>query len=208
MRILSTQPRLLALKSFTHLACLLTAVGAFYLGITDQLGGDPVKAIIHFYGKASLNLLILTLCVTPLSRWRREPLWLRLRRLLGLYAFFFASLHILSFLWFDLQLAFALFISEVIQRPYITLGMAAYLVLLALTITSTKSMQRRLGKRWQLLHNWVYLGLPAIVVHYYWSVKAYIGEPLIYFAIVFILLWLRRDKFKRMWRQRLSSSMK
>jgi sulfoxide reductase heme-binding subunit YedZ len=199
MRCLTTKPRLLVLKGVIHLTCLVTAISVFFLGVTDQLGGDPVKAIIHFYGKAALNMLLLTLLVSPLSRWLREPLWMRTRRLLGLYCFFFASLHIISFLWFDLQLAFALFFSEVVKRPYISLGMLAYLILLALTITSTQAMQRRLGKHWQTLHNWIYLALPGIVIHYYWSVKAYLGEPLIYFGLALLLLAWRRQKLKRLW---------
>ncbi|GAA5216062.1 protein-methionine-sulfoxide reductase heme-binding subunit MsrQ [Corallincola platygyrae] len=197
MQLLNSKPRLYFLKTVIHLACLLTAGWVFYLAATDQFGGDPVKELIHFYGMSALNVLVLTLCVSPVSRWLKEPMWLRTRRLLGLYAFFFAALHILSFLWFDLQLAFGLFLSEVVKRPYITLGMAAFLLLAALSITSTKAMQRRMGRSWQRLHNWIYLALPVIVVHFYWSVKAYLGEPLIYFAITAFLLWLRKEKLKR-----------
>lgn len=197
MAVINSRPKLLALKSALHTACFLPAAVAFYLAATDQFGADPIKALIHFYGMGALNCLMATLVISPLIRWLREPQLVRVRRMLGLYVFFYASLHISCFLAFELTWDLSLFGSEIVKRPFITLGMAGYLILLTLAATSFQAAQRRLKKRWQTLHNLIYLLLPIAVVHFYWSVKAYFGEPLIYFAIAALLLWFRRDKLRR-----------
>lgn len=192
------------LKTVIHCLALGWAGYYYFLAITDQLGSDPVKAIIHFTGISALNIVLVTLTISPLAKSLKMPWLLRFRRLLGLYAFFFACLHLANFILFELQLDVALFVSEVIERPYITLGMAAYLVLLALALTSFKKLQRKMGAKWQRLHNMVYLAAIFIVIHFYWSVKSDIVEPAIYILLLAILLIQRRTKFLSMVNRRRS----
>lgn len=185
---------ILAIKTLIHLTCLGWAAWVYYQAGTDQLGGDPVEAVLHFTGISAFNLLLMSLCMSPLAKYFRQAQFIRFRRLLGLYAFFYAVLHLLSYLLFELQLEWALLISEIIKRPYITAGMSAWLLLMALAVTSTQAIQRKLGKRWQQLHNWVYLAACLIALHYIWSVKSDITQPLIYITMLAILLGLRKDK--------------
>ncbi|WP_394175616.1 protein-methionine-sulfoxide reductase heme-binding subunit MsrQ [Thalassotalea litorea] len=191
-----SQTTITVFKSVIHMVALGWAGYFYFLAINDQLGSDPVKRMIHFTGMSALNLLLLTLTLSPIARAFQLSWLLRFRRLLGLYAFFFASLHLLNFLLFELQLDVALFFDEIIERPYITLGMAAFTLLLALAITSFKRLQRSMGRSWQRLHNLVYVAAILIVIHFYWSVKSDILEPGIYVLAVIILLWLRRKKLR------------
>lgn len=182
-------------KLFIHLAALLPLVNAYYLALTDQLGADPVEAIIHFTGIGAFNLLLLSLAITPISKRFKLSLLLKVRRLVGLYSFFYALAHLLNFLVFEVQFDWSLFISEIIERPYITVGMTGLLILLTLTITSISLIKKRMGKNWQKLHNWVYLAVILVGVHFYWSVKSEIIEPSIYLLITGILLSFRFKKF-------------
>jgi sulfoxide reductase heme-binding subunit YedZ len=183
------------LKVFIHLAALSPLVYTFYLATIDQLGADPVMALIHFTGIGAFNLLLLSLTVSPAAKWLKQGLLLRVRRLVGLYAFTYALSHFLTYIVFELQLDWALVISEIIKRPYITVGFVAFLLLTTLTLTSTQTMQRKLKKNWQKLHNWVYVALLLIALHFIWSVKSDVVEPLIYWAMALTLLALRKDKF-------------
>ncbi len=186
------------LKVFIHLAALLPVINLYFLAFADELGADPVEAVIHFTGIGSLNLLLLTLCVLPLAQFFKQGYLLQTRRLLGLYAFTYALLHLLNFLAFEVQFDGALFISEVIERPYITFGMVAFLILFALTITSLNKLKRKMGKSWQRLHNLTYLLAILVTVHFYWSVKSELTSPLFYFLLCFALLAFRRKKLKRL----------
>ena len=183
------------LKVFIHLAALIPLVYTFYLATIDQLGAEPVMALIHFTGIGAFNLLLLSLTVSPTAKWLKQGLLLRVRRLVGLYAFTYALSHFLTYIVFELQLDWALVISEIIKRPYITVGFSAFLILATLTVTSTQAMQRKLKTKWQKLHNWVYVALLLIALHFIWSVKSDIVEPLIYWAMALALLALRKDKF-------------
>jgi methionine sulfoxide reductase heme-binding subunit len=194
LRIHFSAWQILALKLLIHSLCIGWAVITYYQATTDQLGGDPVKAILHFTGISAFNLLLMSLCMSPLAKYFRQAQFIRFRRLLGLYAFFYAVLHLLSYMLFELQLEWSMLVSEIIKRPYITVGISAWLILLALSITSTRAMQRRLGKRWQKLHNWVYLAASLIALHYIWSVKSDIVQPVLYIAMLAVLLGLRKDK--------------
>lgn len=145
---------------------LLMLAGAF--GIAGRrLGADPVEALLLTCGKTALNLLCLTLTVTPLSKLARRPQLLRLRRMLGLFAFFYVLLHFTVYLVLDRGLDGAMIVADVAKRPYITLGFVALLLLLPLAATSTKRMMRRLGRRWQSLHRLVYPIAILAVWHYY-----------------------------------------
>jgi sulfoxide reductase heme-binding subunit YedZ len=185
------------LKLFIHLAALLPLVNAYYLALTDQLGADPVESIIHFTGIGAFNLLLLSLAITPVSKRFKISMLLKVRRLVGLYSFTYAFCHLLNFLVFEVQFDWLLFLNEIIDRPYITIGMVGLLTLLALAITSIPSFKKRMGKNWQKLHNWVYLAVLLVGIHFYWSVKSEIIEPSIYLFITLMLLAFRFKKFKK-----------
>ncbi|WP_274053455.1 protein-methionine-sulfoxide reductase heme-binding subunit MsrQ [Thalassomonas haliotis] len=190
------------LKLLIHLGALLPLVNLYYLALSDQLTADPVEAVIHFTGIGALNLLLLTLLVSPLSKVSRQGFLMKTRRLLGLYAFTYALLHLLNFLFFEVQFDIALFVGEIVKRPYMTVGMAAFVILLLLALTSFDKVKRRMGKSWQKLHNYSYLAVVLAGVHFYWSVKSEIIEPGIYLLLTLALLSLRRDKFRRWFKRK------
>ena len=189
--------RVLLLKITIHLMSLLPLLALYVLAFDDQLGADPVKEVIHFTGMGAFNLLLISLLITPIAKKYRQGYLLQTRRLLGLYSFTYALCHLLSFLAFEVQFDLELFLNEIIDRPYITVGMAALIILFSLAITSLASLKRKMGKNWQKLHNWVYLALLLIALHFFWSVKSEIVEPAIYFIIAILLLSQRKDKIKR-----------
>jgi sulfoxide reductase heme-binding subunit YedZ len=156
-----------------------------------SLGADPAKVILLTCGKTALNLLLVTLAVTPLRQLLKQVQLLRVRRLLGLFAFFYAALHFVAYVSLDLQFDFAQLGQDIVKRPYITIGFLALLMLLALAATSTQGSMRRLGRRWQRLHWLVYPATALGVWHYYWQVKADVREPLVYTAILAALLGWR-----------------
>jgi methionine sulfoxide reductase heme-binding subunit len=165
----------------------------------DALGADPVAAIEHFLGIWALRLLLATLAITPLRQLSGQPVLLRFRRMLGLYAFAYASLHFAAYLVLDLGGYWAQVFEEIARRPYITVGFAAWLLLVPLAITSTQGWIRRLGRRWARLHRLVYATAVLAVLHFWWVVKSDIREPLLYAAILAVLLgwrlvrwWTRR----------------
>ena len=181
-------------KPLVFVACLaplawLTsgALGWFGAG----LGADPVKELEHEAGKTALNLLLLTLAVTPVRELTSQPQLLRLRRMLGLFAFFYVVLHFTIYLVLDLELNFATLGADIAKRPYITIGFIALLLLIPLAATSTNGMMRRLGRRWQTLHRLVYLIAVLGVWHFYWQVKRDVREPLLYAGMLAILLGYR-----------------
>ena len=189
--------RVLLLKITIHLMSFLPLLALYVLAFDDQLGADPVKEVIHFTGMGAFNLLLISLLITPIAKKYRQGYLLQTRRLLGLYSFTYALCHLLSFLAFEVQFDLELFFNEIIDRPYITVGMAALIILFSLAITSLASLKRKMGKNWQKLHNWVYLALLLIALHFFWSVKSDIVEPGIYFIIAILLLSQRKDKIKR-----------
>lgn len=158
-------------------------------GLTDGLGADPIEKAEHLTGDWAIRMLAVALAVTPLrliTGWG----WLQLyRRPLGLFAAFYAAMHVLVFVGLDLALAFDEFFAEVVKRPYLTMGMAAFLILALLAATSTKGWIRRLGaRRWQRLHRLVYVSAVAALVHFTWSQKKDIREPLAWSAVIGVLL--------------------
>ena len=189
------------LKVMIHLAAFLPILNLYYQAFSDNLGADPVESVIHFTGIGALNLLLLTLLVSPLAKYTKQGFLMKTRRLLGLYAFSYALLHLLNFLFFELQFDFSLFIGEIFKRPYISVGMAAFIILLLLALTSLERLKRNMGKSWQKLHNFSYLALPLVGVHFYWSVKSEIIEPGIYLALIVNLLFFRRDKLSRWYKK-------
>ena len=185
------------LRACAHLAALLPAlwlawqIADVWRHGSDALGPDPVAAIEHHTGLWALRLLLLTLAITPLRRLGAPAQVLQLRRLVGLYAFFYASLHLAAYLVLDLGGYWTQIFEEIAKRPYITVGFSAWLLLIPLAITSTRGWMRRLGRRWGQLHRVVYaIGILA-VLHFWWLVKSDLREPAIYVAILALLLGLR-----------------
>ncbi|MDP5131280.1 MAG: protein-methionine-sulfoxide reductase heme-binding subunit MsrQ [Paraglaciecola sp.] len=201
---------ILLLKGIIHFAAVIPLAYTFYLATIDDLGGDPVMALIHFCGIGAFNLLLLSLLVSPLAQKLKQGLLLRLRRLLGLYAFVYALSHLLVYVIFELQLDWGLIAGEIIERPYITVGFVAFLILGALAATSTQAMQRTLKRNWQKLHNWVYIAVLLIALHFIWSVKSDINEPLLYWAMTLVLLTMRKSTLQQWWlrRQKQNSEVK
>jgi sulfoxide reductase heme-binding subunit YedZ len=156
-----------------------------------SLGADPVKKLEHECGKTALNFLLLTLSVTPVRELAGLPQLLRLRRMLGLFVFFYAVVHFTVYLVLDLELNFRLLGADIVKRPYITIGFSALLLLLPLALTSTNGMMRRLGRRWQSLHRLIYLIAALAVWHFYWQVKRDVREPLLYVGMLALLLAYR-----------------
>jgi sulfoxide reductase heme-binding subunit YedZ len=184
----------LVYKPLVFVLCLLPLAwllcGAFgSFGVS--LGADPVKKLEHELGLRALQLLLLTLLITPMRQLFNLTHLPRLRRMLGLFAFFYALLHFTVYLSLDLEFNFGTFFKDVAKRPYITIGLLALLLLIPLAVTSTNKMMRRLGRRWQKLHRLIYPIAILGVWHFWWQVKRDIREPLIYATILAILLGYR-----------------
>lgn len=181
-------------KPIVFILCLLPLLqllaGAF--GIAGvSLGADPVARLLHQLGEWGLRFLVITLAVTPLRFMLGQPWLLNFRRMFGLYAFAYVLLHFLVWLVLDQGLYWPGILEDIGKRPFITLGFAAFLMLIPLALTSTNKMMRRLGRRWQKLHRLVYPIAILGVWHFWWLVKKDITEPLIYAAIVAFLLGYR-----------------
>ena len=161
----------------------------------NQLGANPFEVLTRDTGVWTLRLLLLTLFITPLRSILRQSWPLQLRRMLGLFSFFYACLHLLTYLWFDQFFAWQEIVNDIIERPFITVGISAWLLLLPLAVTSTNAMMRRLGRRWKQLHRSIYLIAILGVVHFIWLVKADLREPLIYAGILIFLLGYRLAKW-------------
>jgi sulfoxide reductase heme-binding subunit YedZ len=178
---------------------ILVSLGKLAHGGMD-LGADPVKRLIHACGITALNLLLITLAVTPLRRLTHWNDLVRLRRMLGLFAFFYVLLHFTAYAWLDQQLNLAAIGADIVKRPYITIGMLALLLLLPLAVTSTNGMMRRLGRRWTTLHKLVYVITGLGVWHFWWQVKKDIREPLLYVGIFAVLMAFRAPAALRRFR--------
>ena len=182
------------LQAALFLLALLPLLRLVYLGVTDGLGANPVEFVTRSLGTWALALLCVTLAVTPLRQLTGWAWLLRLRRMSGLFCFFYALLHVATFVvldhWFDLQAI----VTDIIKRPYITAGFAAFVMLVPLAITSSNAMVRRLGARnWQRLHKLVYLIALAAILHFWWhkAGKNDVGEPTIYAIVIGGLLGMR-----------------
>jgi len=177
---------------FRLLVAFLASVPLLVLVINiagQSLGPDPGQEVTESLGIAAFQLLIVTLCMTPLKRWTGWAGWIRVRRMLGLFAFFYALLHVVAFLqfilgWSDLWATFT-------KRPYIVAGALSFVMLIPLALTSTKGMMRRLGKNWKPLHKLVYPIVVAAWIHFIWQARSDIGEMVVYGLVIVGLLALR-----------------
>ena len=186
------------IKPVVFILCLVPFAWLVWASFTHHLGANPVEKLNHHTGIWTLRILLLTLAITPLRRLTGWNILIRLRRMLGLYVFFYACLHFLTWLVFDHFFDLGEIAKDIIKRPYITVGFLAFVLLIPLAVTSTKKWVKRLGSRWAKLHKLVYVIATAGVLHYLWLVKADLREPVIYGSILAILLanraWRRRSK--------------
>ena len=176
---------------FTPFAYILAQIVALQMGNYDILGSEPGKAITWFTGQWAFNGLLLTLAVTPLKSWFGWKWLIVHRRMLGLFVMFYATLHLFSYVIFLLVWEWGDIGSELIERPYLTLGFIAWLLLIPLTITSTKGWQRRLKRNWKSLHKLVYLIAILCAVHYLLQIRSNWFEPTLYALIALLLLGQR-----------------
>jgi sulfoxide reductase heme-binding subunit YedZ len=178
-------------KILVYIVGFIPAVWLFYAGITDQLGADPMRYLEQALGLWALRFLIATLAITPLRQLLSINL-LRYRRAIGLLAFYYAALHLITYLVLDQGLDMAAIVADIVKRPYITIGMATFVILVPLAVTSNNAAIRRMGgQAWAKLHKLVYVAAVGAVLHYILVVKSWPTEPLVYAAIVAVLLGYR-----------------
>ena len=183
------------LQKLVRAGVFVTAAAPFlwlvYVAATNQLGPDPARDVMHFTGEWSLRLLAITLCLSPLRQlgiWRYP---FRFRRMLGLYTFFYATVHLVGFAQLYVGWDGAILLEELVERPYIAAGFAAWVLMLPLAATSTRGWQRRLGRNWLKLHRLVYVASLAGCLHLLWQARSDLGEALVYGAIFAVLLGWR-----------------
>jgi methionine sulfoxide reductase heme-binding subunit len=193
----SAERWLKVLKPIVFLAALVPLAVLVYNVLTGHTSANPAEDILLTTGIWTFRFLLATLTITPIRRltgWNRI---IQYRRMLGLFAFFYGTVHLFSYLAFDRVFAFGEILTDIAKRPFITAGMAAYALMLPLALTSTKGWIRRLGRRWQVLHRLVYFSGAAAALHFIWKVKVVIGEPVYYAAVLALLLG-----FRLIWRLR------
>jgi sulfoxide reductase heme-binding subunit YedZ len=190
-------------KPLVFIACLLPAlfIVTDLFEITGQLGANPVEEILDRFGNWGLRFVMITLAVTPLRQLTGWNWLTRFRRMLGLFTFFYVAMHFMTWLVLDQGLYLPGIAEDIVERPFITIGMLALVLLTAMAVTSTNGMRRRMGRRWNQLHYGVYVVGVLGVWHYWWQVKADIREPLIYAMILTLLLGYRAwRRLRRKWR--------
>jgi len=180
------------IKVAVFVTCLVPLGLLAWAAYTQNLGANPIEKITHATGDWTLRFLLITLSITPLRKLLGVPWLIKFRRMLGLFAFFYACLHFTTYIWLDKFFNLHEMLADVAKRKFITVGFTAFVLLIPLAATSTAGWIRRLGgKRWQALHRLVYFSAIAGVIHYVWLVKADIREPLEYGAILALLLGYR-----------------
>lgn len=187
-----TTAQISALKAVLFAACLLPLAWYAWAAWQDALGANPIEAVTRGLGDWTLRFLLITLTVTPLRKFTGWHWLLRLRRMLGLFTFFYVCLHLSCYLWLDQFFDWQAIAKDILKRPFITVGMSAFVLLVPLAATSTNAMVRRLGgRRWQALHRSVYVIAIFGVTHYWWMVKKDITQPALYALVLAVLLGLR-----------------
>jgi sulfoxide reductase heme-binding subunit YedZ len=179
-------------KPVIFLACLAPLASLAWRAFHAELGANPIEAITHSTGTCTLVFLLITLSVTPLRKLTRQYWLINLRRMFGLFAFFYGCLHLTTYVWLDKFFDLHEMLADIAKRRFITAGLAGFVLMIPLALTSTKGWIRRLGgKRWQALHRLIYLSAAAGVVHYIWLVKADLRSPLRYAFVLLVLLTYR-----------------
>jgi sulfoxide reductase heme-binding subunit YedZ len=178
--------------------CLSPLFWAGWRAWNQDLTANPIEYITHFTGDWTIRFIVFTLAVSPLRKLLRQPQWIRYRRMIGLFAFFYGSLHFMTWLWLDKFFDTQAMWKDVAKRPFITAGFLAFVLMIPLAVTSTSGWIRRMGgKRWNLLHRLIYVTAAAGVIHYYWLVKSDIRLPLLYGCLVGIELLYRFGAWAR-----------
>lgn len=188
---MGTRSGIVGLKGAAWLLGTSPLLWVGYLLATDGLGANPIETLLHWAGRWALILLLVGLSITPIRRLTGWNHIIKVRRTIGLFAFFFASLHLVIYLAIDQGFAWWFIVEDVVERPFITVGAGSFLLLVPLALTSTKGWIRRLGKRWQKLHRLVYLATALGALHFYWKVKADTFWPLVAAGILAVLLLAR-----------------
>lgn len=179
-------------KVLLFLLCLLPVTWAAWRAWNQDLTANPIEYITHFTGDWTIRFLVFTLAISPLRKLLRQPQWIKYRRMIGLFAFFYGSLHFLTWLWLDKFFDMQEILKDAVKRPFITAGFVAFVLMIPLAVTSTAGWIRRMGgKRWQLLHRAIYVSAVAGVIHYYWLVKSDVRLPLLYGCLVGLELLYR-----------------
>ena len=178
-------------KPIVFLACLVPLTRLAWLGFHKRLGANPIEFITHSTGDWTLTFLLVTLSITPLRKLTRLYWLISFRRMLGLFAFFYGSLHLMTYVWLDKFFDVHEMLHDIAKRRFITAGMTAFALMIPLALTSTKWSIRKLGKRWQMLHRLIYFSAAAGVIHYIWLVKADLKKPLEYAFVLGMLLTYR-----------------
>jgi sulfoxide reductase heme-binding subunit YedZ len=178
-------------KPTAFLLCLVPLAGLIFIVLTGRTSANPAEDIILTTGIWALRFLLITLAITPVRRLTGWNILIQYRRMFGLFAFFYAVVHLSSYIAFDRFFALGEIVDDIVKRPFITAGMTAFALMVPLAFTSTKGWIRRLGKRWQLLHRLVYFSALAACLHFIWKVKVVLGEPVYYAAILAALLGFR-----------------
>jgi sulfoxide reductase heme-binding subunit YedZ len=180
------------LKPVVFLACLVPLALLVWDALHSQLGANPIEAITHYTGNCTLIFLLITLAITPLRKLTRQYWLINLRRMLGLFAFFYGTLHLMTWVWLDKFFDTHEILADIAKRRFITAGMTGFVLMIPLALTSTKWSIRKLGgKRWQALHRLIYFSAAAGVIHYIWLVKADLKKPLEYGAVLGVLMLYR-----------------
>lgn len=191
-----TVRQLRILKLFIYVACLTPLGWLFYAALNDLLGANPIEVVTRRLGEWGLQLLLVTLCMTPLRDIVKQPWPIQIRRLLGLFAFFYVIVHFITYLWFDQFFDWPEIWKDILKRPFITFGMLSFIGLLPLALTSNRFSQRWLGSRWRKLHKLIYPISILAVLHFFWLVKADTLRPIVLSLCLFLLLLYRFIKFQ------------
>ena len=179
------------IKVALFLLALLPLLRLVYLGVMDGLGANPIEFVIRSNGTWALTFLLITLCITPLRKLTGAAWIVQLRRMVGLYAFFYAFLHMACYVWLDQWFDWTAISKDIVKHPFILAGFTAFILLIPLAATSTNAMMKRLKRNWQKLHYLVYPIAMLGVLHYFWLVKKDITQPVIYTVVLTVLLGIR-----------------
>lgn len=196
MKNLSNKQITFLVKPIVFILCLMPFLFLVFNAINDSLGTNPVETLTHETGEWGLRFLLITLLVTPLRKLLKLNWLIKLRRMLGLFVFFYAVLHFITYIWLDQFFDIKEILIDIPKRPFITIGFASFLLLIPLAVTSTNAMQKRLKKKWLMLHKLVYVIPVLVIIHFIWSLKADYSEPFMY-ALIFATLMLVRMYYYR-----------
>ena len=186
-----TSKQITLFKTIFFLLALLPFSLLLLRGWNNDLGANPIETITDFTGIWTLRFLVITLAISPLRRFTGQAVLIRFRRMSGLFTFFYASMHFLTYIWLDQYFDWPYIIRDIAEHPYVIVGFTTFLILFSMAVTSPRFMVRKLGKNWVKLHRLIYLAAFLASFHFIWLVKSDIREPLLYIALLSVLMLLR-----------------